>query len=349
MQANSFKENKLRNSLIFGSLDIRFFNTITTVMKLLYLSIAVLLLSAGLLQAEALESRYASQGTLFITHFASAPFPHPDRAKGHYYHQEFFSEATNYSDSSVGIFVPKGFRTGAQTDFIIHFHGWRNHVESVMTNFNLVEQFCQSGRNAIFIVPQGPRDAADSFGGKLEDAGGFQRFMAEAVRNLRERGIIRSTNIGNIILSGHSGGYHVMSGIVARGGVRENIREVWLFDALYDKTPEFAAWFAGAEAHRVIDIYTLHGGTKEESEKWMESLKAVPAKTPFLNKKEVDFSELDLRGNHLLFIDSALEHNQVIFKHDEFRKYLETSVLKPIEQIRSPKDAAAADISRSRF
>ena len=235
----------------------------------------------------------------FITNFVNAQFPHPDRAKGHFYQKEFFSAETNYSDSSVGIFVPKGFRAGETTDFIVHFHGWRNHIEKLLTNYNLIQQFSESSRNAIFLVPQGPRDAADSFGGKLEDTNGFARFMAEAVQNLNARGIIHTTNIGNIVISGHSGGYHVMGGIVARGGMQEHVREVWLFDALYGQTPDFVAWFANPNAHRLIDIYTLHGGTKEETEKLIESYKKVPAKVPFIAKKEVDFTTDELQTNQL--------------------------------------------------
>jgi hypothetical protein len=299
-------------------------------MNLLNLFAACLMGSLIPALAENLDTRYLSYGTLFVTNFQTAPFPHPDRAEGHKYHEEFFSAATNYSDGSVGIFVPKGFRETGKTDFIIHFHGWRNHIDTVLSQFNLVEQFCQSGRNAIFVVPQGPLDAADSFGGKLEDDHGFQRFINEMMQKLKERGIIHDSHVGDIILSGHSGGYHVMSGILARGGLQENIREVWLFDALYGGTENFTAWFAGTNAQRIIDIYTLHGGTREETEKLIESLKKNPAKTPFTAMKETDMKDSDLKNGRLIFIDSPLAHNEVIFKQNQFREYLKTSVLEPL-------------------
>ena len=74
--------------------------------------------------------------------------------------------------------------------------------------------------------------------------------------------------IGSIILSGHSGGYHVMAAIVDHGGLSEKIREVWLFDALYGGTENFVTW-QKSQNGRLLDIYTDHGGTKEETENLM--------------------------------------------------------------------------------
>src|SRR5262249_45625656 len=118
-------------------------------------------------------------GQLITKPFASAPFPHPKRAEGHTYKTEFFSAADHYNDRTVAIFIPKGFRETGTIDFGVHFHGWRNHVDEVLRRYQLLEQMAESGRNAVLVVPQGPRDAPDSFGGKLEDPDGFRRFMDE--------------------------------------------------------------------------------------------------------------------------------------------------------------------------
>src|SRR5208282_5794374 len=108
-------------------------------------------------------------GQLLVTQMVSAPFPHPKRAEGHDYKGTNYSAADHYSDSTVAVFVPKDLRENGPLDFVVHFHGWRNHVESVLTRYQLIEQFAASGRNAVLVVPQGPRDAPDAFGGKLED------------------------------------------------------------------------------------------------------------------------------------------------------------------------------------
>ena len=116
-------------------------------------------------------------------------------------------------------------------------------------------------------MPQGPCDAPDSFGGKLEDPDGFKRFMDEVMATLRQQSALKKKDftLGNIILSGHSGGYEVMSAIVDCGGLTDHVKEVWLFDALYAQTDKFLAWF-DKQHGRLLDIYTEHGGTKGETE-----------------------------------------------------------------------------------
>src|SRR5690349_8631144 len=162
---------------------------------------------------------FSAQGQLILKSLASAPFPHPQRAEGHKYKDEFYSAAEHYSDSTVAIFIPKGFRETGKVDFVVHFHGWRNHVDEVLRRYELIPQLVESGRNAVLVIPQGPWDAPDSFGGKLEDQGGFKRFMDEVAETLRHQSTLRKKEfaIGSIILSGHSGGYHVMASILDHG------------------------------------------------------------------------------------------------------------------------------------
>ena len=273
---------------------------------------------------EPLEAKFATLGTLIVAPFASAPFPHPARAEGRNYHGEFFSAAEHYSDSTVAMFVPNCFRAADPIDFVVHFHGWNNTVAGTLSQFNLVQQFCDSGKNAVLIIPQGPRHAPDSFGGKLEDTNGFKVFMDEAVAKLRASGVLGETNvaIGDLILSGHSGGYHVMAGIVDRGGVP--IREVWLFDALYGNTENFVAW-QSKQKGRLLDIYTDRGGTLDETLGLMASYKTNRVR--FTSLEEADSSAADLQRHKITFVHSGLKHNEVIFRRGEFAEFLKTSCL----------------------
>jgi hypothetical protein len=284
------------------------------------------ILTASRLCAGDLAERYAPLGRLILTNFHAAPFPHPLRAQGHSYQGQFFPAADHYQDSHVALFVPKDFRPGKEIDFVVHFHGWRNNVSNVLVEYRLPEQMAASRRNAVLIVPQGPLDAPDSFGGRLEDPDGFKQFMDEALDVLRQQGIVEDARIGRIILSGHSGGYEVISAILACGGLTEKIGEVWLFDALYAKTERFALWF-DHHPGRFIDLYTEHGGTKEESEALMTALTGNGV--PFFSADETKATVLDLRNNHLVFLFSDLLHDDVVQRRATFRRFLETSILEP--------------------
>jgi len=297
---------------------------------LLFLCAAVMLLAAFAARATdqltSLETNFAPLGRLIMTQFVTAPFPHPARADGHVYHGELFSAKEHYSDSTVAMFVPKHFHATDKIDLVVHFHGWRHTVASTLEEYQLIQQFAASGKNAILLVPQGPYNAPDSFGGKLEDTNGFKAFMAEAVEKLRLSGALAKTNfeIGNIILSGHSGGYHVMAAILDHGGLSGKIREVWLFDALYGGTENFVAW-QKAEDGRLLDIYTDHGGTKEETGNVMAAYKTNGV--GFFAGEDTNVVPQNLLTNKIIFLHTDMIHNDVIAKRSTFEQFLKSSCL----------------------
>ena len=263
-----------------------------------------------------------------VTQFVSAPFPHSSRAEGHKYKEEFFPADKYYSDSTVAMFVPPGFADKGSVDFVIHFHGWRNTVTTTLEQFKLTEQFTDSACNAILIVPEGPRNAPDSSGGKLEDHDGFKRFMDEAVTTLRQRGVINTnSSVGKIILSGHSGGYKVMSSIVENGGLTDQIGEVWLFDGLYAEGGKFLTWSEKTKG-RLLNIYTDGGGTKTRTEEMMAELKKLG--TNFLAATEVAATSIELTTNRFVFLHTDMTHNDVVAKRNTFQKFLETSCLEKL-------------------
>lgn len=276
--------------------------------------------------AENLEQTYASYGRIIVTQFMSAPFPHAERAEGRQYKDKFFPADKYYSDSTVAIFIPKGFRETGKVDFVVHFHGWYNTVAGTLSQYKLIEQLVQSGKNAVLIVPEGPHNAPDSFGGKLEDHDGFKKFMDEVMATLKQREVFKKKHfaLGDIILSGHSGGYRVISAILDRGGRSARVKEVWLFDALYAETDKFLAWWDKLHG-RLINIYTDGGGTKDDSEAMMELLKKRG--TPFLAAEETKAAAEELKTNKLVFLHTDLSHNDVVEKREEFCLFLKTSCL----------------------
>ncbi len=304
---------------------------------------ALLFASAGASASETLEQTYAAYGRLIVQPFASAPFPHPHRAEGHRYRDRFFPASEHYSDSTVALFIPKGFRETTKVDFVVHFHGWNNSVAGTLNTFKLIEQFAASGRNAVLIVPAGPRNASDSFGGKLEDADGFKRFVEEAMTILRQQAGFKQSNSapGQIMLSGHSGGYRVISAILDRGGLSTKVKEVWLFDALYAETDKFLTWWQ-RERGRLIVIYTEQGGTKSVTEAMMAALKQCG--DSFWQGSERSVSEDELRANRLIFLHTDLTHNEVLERRSTFGRFLTSSGLAGIRTEESKSGAREAGV-----
>ncbi|MDD5766642.1 MAG: hypothetical protein PHW79_10410 [Candidatus Marinimicrobia bacterium] len=289
--------------------------------------IAGMIVLSSVLFAGDLSTRYSNYGEVIVTQIASAPFPHPARMNGYEYDGKIYSAEPHYSDSSVAIFIPKNYRQTDQVDIVVHFHGWYNNIDSVLSTFKLIEQFSASEKNAILIVPQGPREAPDSFGGKLEDPAGFSRFISDVLAFLKQNNKIKTQDLGNIILSGHSGGYHVISYILMRGGLSDKIGEVYLFDALYGQTEKYVYWLTCTDG-KLIDIYTTDGGTKEESELLMEDLSGW--KIPYIFRNESELTANDLKDNRLIFIYSPNGHNEVQYRNENFLRFLKASRLADI-------------------
>ena len=96
-------------------------------------------------------------GELALPQFKSAPFPYKSRIDGYIYEGKTYPADQNYADSTVGVFIPKQFKPGKEINFVVHFHGWNNHVAKVFTDYDLERQMNMSGLNAVLLVPQGPK------------------------------------------------------------------------------------------------------------------------------------------------------------------------------------------------
>ena len=265
---------------------------------------------------------YSEYGTVLRFSLKNGLFPHPKRAEGHTYQNQKFPSSKHYQDSSVLVFIPKGYHFSPKTDIVVHFHGWYNHLDSVVAQFKLIEQFAAAHPNALLVLPQGPKDAPDSFGGKLEENNGFKRFISEvldSVKAARERKILLPRNI---ILSGHSGAYRVMSFILLHGGMPENVKEVWLFDGLYGQLEKFGVWLQQKNA-RLVNFYTKEGGTFATSIDFAMDIEAWHLKQ--WQGEEKDLTNHILVTNQIFSIFTPLEHNEVLSKTEMFRRLVSAS------------------------
>lgn len=273
-----------------------------------------------------------NESTVKLIRFSSSHTSFPDlaRAAGHTYDKILYTAAEHYSDSSILVAVPSQIKVGKHIDIIFWFHGWRNNIDSAASNFELIEQFLASHRNAILVLPETTKNAPDSYGGKLEQQNTFKLLLRDIISKLKKQKIIsRKTKPGNIVLAGHSGAFRVMAYILQNGG--EEVKQVVLFDGLYSQVDKYTAWIQADTSHRFINLYTNKGGGTDEVSATM--MKGLGEKNiAFINPEEKDTNGTMLKTNQVIFIYSLKEHNDVMNRPDQnFRLFLENSLaLKPV-------------------
>lgn len=266
----------------------------------------------------------AQTGKTFQFQAKNAMFPDTARAAGHQYQGKQFPAALHYQDSSVLVHVPAHFKPSKPFELVFWFHGWYNNIDSATAYFRLLEQFDASARNAIFVFPEGPKNAPDSYGGKLEQPGVFDALVQEVLTSLQHQKILKQKQLPlakdlEITLAGHSGAYRVISKIIAYA----KIQEVFLFDALYGGNDNYMKWMAASEKHRFINIYTKDGGTLDNSMLVAKELKTKWDLNPVL-VDEKKLTNLQLLYSQILFIYSPLQHNEVVGYENNLQRYLKS-------------------------
>jgi hypothetical protein len=261
-------------------------------------------------------------GVTLTFHLKNAPFP----------------KGSKYDDPSVIVFVPAYFRLpkARKVDVLVHFHGHNTTAKKAMVKHRLREQMHDSKQNAILVMPQGPVNAADSSGGKLDHKGGLSRMLSELLREigkpaagkaLKKSSLAGVKAVRHLILSAHSGGYRVASSCLRRGGI--NVNETFLFDALYGQVPAFRRWVVarkgkkGRQRHKLISQYA-GGKVKKNNLDLLEQLKkrGVPV---LHEKKPGQLTRAELTKGTAIFMGSPLAHGEVTFRHNGLRDCLYAS------------------------
>jgi len=268
------------------------------------------------------EIQHTAWGDLLRLSLRSAPFPDADRENGYQYDDTDYPADPHYVDPSVAVLVPHGLPLSGPVNLVFFFHGWNSTIDDEEQRFDLYRQFCQSGVPAVLVLPELARDAPDSYGGKLEEEGGFQRLVDELLKVLRADGQIRVARAGTIVPAGHSGAYRVIAQILSHGGMGSNIRDVWLFDALYDYTDQFDDWIQRTRG-RFVSVSAEDGEETTEVDGLISLLRdnGVPIEVA-PDDPVTDSATLRSR---VLFLRSDADHYGVVSQQDEFRRLLEAS------------------------
>lgn len=251
----------------------------------------------------------------------------------------FPCEGTPYRDNSCFVFVPRHFRVSKEQriDTMVHFHGHSNTAKHVLERHQLREQFHASRQNAILVVPQGPVEAKDSRGGKLEREGGLLAFLGEIRKALQTPEVSKAlggaaipaaARIGATVISAHSGGYRVAAACVAQGGW--NVNEVYLFDALYGGRDQFREWVAARRDHNAArDRHKLVAWyTKGAVEANCKKLRAELEAEGITSRLELDDEKLErskMVRARVAFVHTKVGHSNVVHERDALRECLSWS------------------------
>jgi hypothetical protein len=132
----------------------------------------------------------------------------------------------------VHVWRPRGYK--AQTAAtIIYVHGFYTDVDRAMVEHNLTSQFRDSGRNALFIVPETRSGGRDPIYWPDLDV-----LLTTVTKRLKVE-----LPKGPIIVVGHSGAYKT----IASWLTHEQLAQVLLVDGLYGSDDDFGKWLAPAK------------------------------------------------------------------------------------------------------
>lgn len=267
------------------------------------------------------------RGTTIYMKLDDGPFPAPGE---------------RYKDNTCIAFVPHHFRlmSDSKVDTVLHFHGHNNTAEGAMKGFALREQLLDSKQNAILIMPQGPKNARDSSGGKLEEKGALNSFLREVrqviqtnevAAKLGKAGIPKSARIGTLCVSAHSGGFHVAAKVATHGGF--DVREVYLLDALYGDVYTFRDWVKAKkgvssmyERHKLVSYYNK-GKVKANNEKLMSELERLGIKYAH-EKKEGELTPAEFTKARAVFVKTNYSHARLAYQNNSLTYCLHASALR---------------------
>ena len=182
------------------------------------------------------------------------------------------------------IHLTKNFDPSGPLNLVVHYHGWANCIQNdgettgracsaggpVRVAHNLIAQADASGVNAALLLVERARDQNSSADGRLAETGFFRAMVLEAMTHIGELAgrTYAEKDLGQIVLSSHSGGYRATAHSLDRGGLTDKIVQVILLDSVYDNVAQFEAWAQQALGYaRLAVVYTDYAGTETLSQK----------------------------------------------------------------------------------
>lgn len=192
----------------------------------------------------------------------------------------------------VHVWTPPRYQPQRAT-LTLFAHGYGTSADRVWTQSRLAAQFRASGRNALFIVPEGPRSSGQPLP--------WPR-LAE-LRAVVARQLCAELPGGEITLVGHSSGLRTVIAWLRDPGVRE----VVLLDGLYGQRAKLATWLAERPRRR---LRVVAARSHAAAERWVDEVPSarrlayIPQVVGELTREE--------RDAPLLFLRSQYGHSEMV-------------------------------------
>lgn len=153
----------------------------------------------------------------------------------------------------VHVWRPRSYRSDTAVT-VIYLHGFFTSVDQAIREHQLITQFRDSGRNALFIVPEARSWRSDPvFWPDLEP------LLVAVEKRLK---LVRPK--GPIVLLGHSGAYRTIAGWLGHA----HVDQVLLVDGLYGNETDFRQWLDDPTAPAGRQLVMVGFDTQQRAE-WL--------------------------------------------------------------------------------
>lgn len=150
----------------------------------------------------------------------------------------------------VHVWRPRTYRASDAVT-VVYVHGFYTDVDHAVAEHALTRQFRDSGRNALFIVPEARSWRTDPV---------YWPDLESLLTTVEQRLTLKRPK-GPIVLIGHSGAYKTVAGWLKHPGVAQVI----LIDGLYGNDDDYREWVAG-EAPRPRQLVLVGFDTQQRVE-----------------------------------------------------------------------------------
>ena len=160
----------------------------------------------------------------------------------------------------VHVWRPRTYRRDTAVT-VVYVHGFFTNSDGAMREHRLTAQFRDSGRNALFIVPEARSWRTDAvLWPELE------KLLVEVEKRLKLQ-----RPDGPVVLMGHSGAYRTLAGWLGH----EKVSQVLLVDGLYGNETEFKDWLAAPQPPTPRQLVLVGYDTQQRAEWFAKKQRAV--------------------------------------------------------------------------